>query len=80
MTIQSALGPLFPELGRPLAPGDSPATIWGWDSLRHVDLVLTIEDTYGVALSTAEIASMRSIGDVVAVLRARGIEVAASEA
>jgi acyl carrier protein len=45
-----------------------------WDSLAHMELVLTIEERYHVNLSADEIVSMTSIAGIVTVLRAHGVE------
>jgi acyl carrier protein len=73
--IQSLLGPLFPEVDRPLNAEDSPATLWPWDSVRQVDIVLSVEDAFGLALTTAEIAGLKSVGALVEILRRRGLDV-----
>ncbi len=75
MTIQSLLGPLFPELERPLRADDSPATLGSWDSLRQVDIVVSVEEAFGIGLSTAEVAELKSVGALVDILKRRGIAV-----
>ena len=45
-----------------------------WDSLAHMELVLTIEERYHVNLSADEIVTMTSIAGIAAVLRAHGVE------
>ena len=45
-----------------------------WDSLAHLELVLTIEEKYRVNLSADEIVAMTSISGITAVLRAHGVE------
>ena len=47
----------------------SPDTIREWDSLAGMKLVVSIEETFGVKLSTREILSMRSIETIRSVLR-----------
>ena len=37
----------------------------GWDSLAHVRIVLAAEQAFGVRFTTAEIASLRTVGDLV---------------
>jgi acyl carrier protein len=75
VTIQSLLGPLFPELERPLRADDSPATLGSWDSLRQVDIVVSVEEAFGIGLSTAEVAELKSVGALVDILKRRGIAV-----
>lgn len=52
----------------------SPDNTSKWDSMRSMELVAIIEDTFGVELSTKEIMKMRSIGIVKEVLRSKGVE------
>jgi acyl carrier protein len=77
VSIQSLLGPLFPELERPLRLDDSPATLGSWDSVRQVDIVLSVEEAFGIGLSTGEIAELKSVGALVQILKRRGVEVEA---
>ena len=44
-----------------------------WDSLAAMELVALLEETFEIELSTEEIMSMRSIGIVREVLRAKGV-------
>jgi acyl carrier protein len=50
-----------------------PATIDRWTSLKHLQLVVAVEDRYQVSLSHQEIVSVRSVGDRRAALRQRGV-------
>jgi acyl carrier protein len=52
----------------------SPETLRRWDSLRHLDLLNTVEDAYEVRFSTAEIMRAKSVGDIRQLLREKGIE------
>lgn len=49
-----------------------PGSIPNWTSLRHVQLVVALEEAYGVTFTADEIRAFRSIGDVRAVLERRG--------
>jgi acyl carrier protein len=44
----------------------------GWDSFMHVNLIVAIEEAFGVAFSTREIGSFTCVGDVVDLLDAKG--------
>jgi hypothetical protein len=59
-------------LGRPVAPGRySVADLPEWDSLRHVELVFELEETFGVSIPPQAIADLFSDTDtVLAFLRA----------
>ena len=42
--------------------------IRSWDSLKHVQLVLALEQTYGIRLDTDEIAEIRGVKDIIETL------------
>ena len=44
----------------------SPETIENWDSMQHLNLVLAIEEKFGVQLEPEDIEQMKSIGAVAA--------------
>jgi acyl carrier protein len=58
-----------------LSDEDTPATQGAWTSLRHVQLMVTLEEVYGLSLSAADIRSMTSIGKIRATLRRLGAPV-----
>lgn len=57
----------------------SPDNTAQWDSMRAMELVAVIEDTFDVELSTKEIMKSRSIGLVRAMLRGKNIETQPSD-
>ncbi len=42
----------------------SPETIENWDSMQHLNLVLAVEEKFGLQLSPEEIEEMKSVGAV----------------
>lgn len=52
----------------------SPKTVASWDSLRHIELVMTVEEAFGVVFPPAEAATMTSLGAIRQVLRQKGVE------
>ena len=46
----------------------SPETIENWDSMQHLNLVLAIEEKFGVQLDPEDIEQMNSIGAVAALV------------
>ena len=50
-------------------------SVEGWDSLKHINLMLAIEEEFGVSLSPEEVESMISFGLIKSVLKDHGIEV-----
>jgi acyl carrier protein len=47
-----------------IAAESSPETIENWDSMQHLNLVLAIEEKFGVQLEPEAIEQMNSIGAV----------------
>ena len=47
----------------------------GWDSLRHIEVMLAIETAFEVRLTMTELTSLRDLGDVGEALRKKGIDV-----
>lgn len=42
-----------------------------WDSLRHMELIVTVEDHFGLQLTYEEINQMQSLDDITRVLNGR---------
>jgi acyl carrier protein len=45
----------------------------GWDSMRAVNFQMELEQEFGVDLSSEQITGNSTIGDVVSLLRAKGV-------
>lgn len=45
----------------------------GWDSLRHMEFVMSIERAFDVELSFDEIIAMQTVSDVKRVLKEKGV-------
>ena len=41
----------------------------GWDSLTHVTLIVTIEETLGIKFSTREVMGFQNVGEMLACVR-----------
>jgi acyl carrier protein len=52
---------------------DGPTTLPEWTSLRHLEVIVTLEEVYRISLSYQEIRDMPSIAHLRAVLREKGI-------
>jgi acyl carrier protein len=57
-----------------LSDETSPENTEQWDSLAAMSLVMLLEDSFQVKLSTREIMKMHTIGVAREVLRAKGVE------
>jgi acyl carrier protein len=52
-------------------PALSAKDVDGWDSLTHIRLMLTVEKAFKIKFSTSEIGKMETVGDLVALIKAR---------
>jgi acyl carrier protein len=43
----------------------------GWDSLTHVNLILSVESRFGIRFSQAELLTFRNVGDLADSIRKR---------
>lgn len=46
-----------------------------WDSLKHMELVVGIEQTFGISLTADEIVSMINVSEIKRILRNKGVEI-----
>lgn len=44
-----------------------------WDSLKHMELILAVEDSYGLTLDGDEIAAMTNVAAIEDLLRSKGL-------
>lgn len=44
-----------------------------WDSLKHMELIVSLEQQLGIQLTFDEIVAMKSVGDIKRVLSKRGV-------
>lgn len=59
--LRSVLESVFGPDGVRLTDDDGPGTTPAWDSVAHLNLIMTIEAEFGIAFSTAEIPELRSL-------------------
>jgi acyl carrier protein len=43
----------------------------GWDSLEHINLIVAIEDDFGMKFSISEVTGMKNVGAMVEIIRER---------
>ncbi|WP_213979273.1 acyl carrier protein [Sphingomonas sp. dw_22] len=55
----------------PLAPELTADDVDGWDSFKHIEIVIAVEQRFGVRFRTREIDGLHSVGDLVALIGAR---------
>ncbi len=53
----------------------STRTMANWDSLRHIEVVMELEEAFGLAFPPMQAAAMTSVGAIRRVLQQNGIKV-----
>lgn len=51
----------------------SPDNIENWDSLRHMNLILALEEELNITFSDEEVVEMLSVGIIIETLKEKGI-------
>ena len=69
-TVAEVLG-VTPDL---LSEESSPDTISSWDSLGHLNLVIALEEEFGIRLSADNVLAMRSVSSIRRILQQSGAE------
>jgi acyl carrier protein len=71
-TIYAVLTEIFNDVfmvgDMKLTPELSAKDVAGWDSFKQIEIMVSVEERFGVKLNTREIDSLRNVGDLVAVI------------
>lgn len=59
-----------------IGPNLKKADVGSWDSLKQMDLVLSLEREYGIALEITDIVRMVSVVEIEQALRGKGVDLA----
>lgn len=54
-----------------LTPETTADDVPGWDSIKHISLVVAVEDRFGIKIATTELEGLRHVGDLVALVEAK---------
>lgn len=66
--VRQIVADLFDLPQHQIAASDSPDTIEGWDSLQHLNLVLALEQEFGLQFTPEEIEQLASVELIVDLL------------
>jgi len=66
--LQNIFRDLFDEDNLILTRDTSSKNIEDWDSVAQISLILTIENTYNIRISAAELENLSNVGDIVDLL------------
>ncbi|WP_422909283.1 acyl carrier protein [Pseudomonas sp. MAC6] len=57
-----------------IQPGLQKCDVGTWDSLKQMDLVMSLERQYDIALDIPDIVRMVSVAEIIAVLQDKGVD------
>lgn len=73
--IYQRLTPIFQDVFEDdsivLTPGLTAEDVPDWDSLSHIRLVLAVQKAFHTSFSAAQIADLKTVGDLVELIRIR---------
>ena len=55
---------LFADATMVLTPQTRAADVKGWDSIKHISLIVATEERFGIKFKTAEIDGLKNVGDL----------------
>lgn len=48
-----------------ISRGMTAADVQGWDSLRHIELIVAVETAFSVRFKTVEVSRLQTVGDLI---------------
>jgi acyl carrier protein len=51
-----------------LTPALSAKDVQGWDSFKQIEIIISVEERFGIKLNTREIDSLKNVGDLANVI------------
>jgi acyl carrier protein len=69
--VEALMREFFDEYGGPISRDTTARDIPGWDSLANVQLMVLMEQTFGLRFATEEITRLERFGDLVDLIAAR---------
>lgn len=71
--IETLMADLFNLKNENITDSLTMANTDGWDSLKHMELIVSIEQTFGIELTFEEIVAMQTLKDIKKILKEKGI-------
>lgn len=59
---------VFDQTGLVVTPETTSNDVEGWDSMSHVTMLLAVEDHFGIEFKSFEIANLKNVGALVALV------------
>ena len=71
--IETLMAELFNMKAEDITDSLKMAETDGWDSLKHMELIFSIERTFDTELTSDEIVEMKTLNDIKRILKNKGI-------
>jgi acyl carrier protein len=75
--ILGELTPLFCDIflrdDLVLTPATSAADVPGWDSIKQIEIIVAVEEKYGVRIRAREVDALRTVGDLVSLIAGKTV-------
>lgn len=72
--LAELLAEVFGLRATDIQPDLQKSEVGTWDSLKQMDLVMSLEREYGIALEIPDILRMTSVAEIMAVLKDKGVD------
>jgi acyl carrier protein len=69
--LTSTFRDVFEDDNLNIAADTTAADIDEWDSLRHIELLVAVEQEFGVRFNTGEVAGLKNVGEMVQLITAK---------
>ena len=73
--VQNIFQEIFEDPKLYIAPAMTAKDVANWDSFNHINLILALEEAFNVRFTTAEMAQMSNVGELVVILAKKGVSV-----
>ena len=74
--LAGVLAEVFRIKDSEIVPELAKSDVGSWDSLKQMDLVMSLENEYEITLAIPDILKMVSVGGIIEVLRDKGVDLA----
>lgn len=75
--LASVLAEIFSMRADQIHPELTKEAVGNWDSLKQMDLVVSIEREYSIALEIKDIVRMTSVANIIDVIKGKGVDLGA---
>jgi acyl carrier protein len=71
MVLTEIFHAVFDQDDLTLTPTLTAKDVPGWDSFKQIEIIIAIEERYGIELTSKEIDALHNVGDLIAIVTSR---------